>query len=572
MRKLTTTVTIALLSSFIAAPALFAAEPNEMLFRVMHDELDRNMNKLVMPGLERPYYLAYTIDDFQQLDITATLGELESSQFQRGRYLTTDLRVGSWDLDNSNFVSGFSGFGPAYTSLPIDNNYDAIRNKIYLQTDRVYKGAVESLAKKRAYLQNQVMTDRPADHIKFAPNTYIDKAETFDIDPDFFKGLARDITRVFLNYPEIISSNLKVTASVVNQYTLNSTDTKALKGDRIYGFQLSMEGRSKDGEELSDEGRIVVTDLAKLPTHDEMVQWAEENARKMQSLINGDTLEDYIGPVLFVDDAVGEFFRQLFAKNISNIPSPIFESSRFGGDASAFANKLRRRVLPNSFNVFNDPTMPKLGNTPLLGSYEVDDVGAPAKRTQLVKDGKLVSFLIGDTPTKKIQEPTGSARGSVGGGISAKPGNLIFESTGTKSLDDLKKSLVAMAKDVDLDYGLVITRLRDLNSQTPSFGGMGGRGSRDELTVPFEAYKLYADGHMEPVRGMEFNDVSVRVLRDIIEVGNKPYVYNYLIGNDYEMPATIVAPPILVEEMELKHSEQKVKKPPVLPSPLAKTD
>ena len=261
-----------------------------------------------------------------------------------------------------------------------------------------------------------------------------------------------------------------------------------------------------------------------------------------------------------------------FAKNVSNMPSPTFENDRFGGEGSAFANKLRRRVLPASFNVYNDPTLTKFKNEPLIGSYQVDDVGAPAKRTQLVKDGKLISFLIGTAPTKKITEPTGSSRGAVGGGLSAKPGNLIFESSEKSSLNDMKKGLVELAKDIDLDYGLVITRLRDLNSQTPSFGGGRGRGSSEELTVPFEAYKLYADGRMVPVRGLEFNDVSARILRDIIAVGDQPYVYDYLIGNDYELPATIVAPPILVEEMELKHSEQKIEKPPVLPSPLANSN
>ena len=68
---------------------------------------------------------------------------------------------------------------------------------------------------------------------------------------------------------------------------------------------------------------------------------------------------------------------------------------------------------------------------------------------------------------------------------------------------------------------------------------------------------------------MQFTDVNVRILRDIVQTDNMRYVYNYLIGNDYEMPATIVAPSLLIEEMELKKIDTKVKKPPVLPSPLA---
>jgi hypothetical protein len=55
-----------------------------------------------------------------------------------------------------------------------------------------------------------------------------------------------------------------------------------------------------------------------------------------------------------------------------------------------------------------------------------------------------------------------------------------------------------------------------------------------------------------------------------MQTGDDQYCYNYLIGDDYEMPVSLVCPSVLVEDMELKKSEAKVKKPPVLPSPLAK--
>jgi hypothetical protein len=73
-----------------------------------------------------------------------------------------------------------------------------------------------------------------------------------------------------------------------------------------------------------------------------------------------------------------------------------------------------------------------------------------------------------------------------------------------------------------------------------------------------------------PVRNLEFSNVTIRILRDIIQTGDRPCVYNYLIGNDYEMPVSIVCPAVLVEEMELRKSEEKIKRPPLLPSPLVR--
>ncbi len=550
---------------------LFADSTGDLLFKVMEDEAQRNKSQLVMENLERPYFISYTIDDYQQLEISASLGTLVESHLERGRYLTTDLRVGSFQLDNSNFAGGFAGFGADFTLLPVDDDYDAVRNKVYLATDRVYKSALETLSKKRAYLQTRIMPDRPDDLIKLPPNKFLDKPEPFDIDQKFFEELARPMSEVFRGFPAITTSELKVTASVVNQYLLNTEGTRSLRGDRIYGFDLTMSGRSSDGETVSNNDRIIINDLKNLPARDQLLTWARTNAEKMNRLIAADTLEDYIGPVIFTDAAAGELFRQLFSRHVSNMPSPLSANDRMGGgDESEFANKLNRRVLPPTMSVYNDPTLAKIGDTPLIGFYEVDDAGGVPKRTTLVENGKLVNFLIGIAPTKKLKEPTGSARGAVSKDVTAKPANLIFESTDKLSFDKLKAAMISMCKDIDLPYGLIIRRLRDLSAPAAGMQMFGMPGGGDEgLTLPYEVYRLYPDGREEPVRGLQFSSVNARILRDIVQTDNSRHVYSYLIGNDYEMPATIVAPSVLIEEMELKKSDTKVTKPPLLPSPLA---
>ena len=43
-----------------------------------------------------------------------------------------------------------------------------------------------------------------------------------------------------------------------------------------------------------------------------------------------------------------------------------------------------------------------------------------------------------------------------------------------------------------------------------------GDGPLAGLTAPTEAYRLYADGRTEPVRGLRFSGVDRRALRDIV--------------------------------------------------------
>ncbi len=149
----------------------------------------------------------------------------------------------------------------------------------------------------------------------------------------------------------------------------------------------------------------------------------------------------------------------------------------------------------------------------------------------------------------------------------------MFESTDKVSYDKLKERMITFCKDVDLPYGLIVKRLRDPNASSPAFAYsnmfMQRSGAAEELSAPWEIYKLYPDGREDPVRGLQFNDVTTRILKDIDQTDDQTFVYSYLLNNDPEMASSIVTPSVLVEEMELKKSEEKVKKPPILPSPLA---
>jgi TldD protein len=573
------TLLISIAAIVLAMTSLaFAQQTGDILFKAMQDELDRSMSQLVMQNLEHPYFISYTIDDVYQLDVHASLGTITNSNPERGRYLSVDLRVGNYSLDNSNFVSGFSGFGADYAPLSIDNNYDAIRNQIYLQTDQAYKDALETVSKKRAYYQTRVVSNRPDDFIKLPANRILEKPEEFDINKTKFEDLVKTASAVFREYPDIISSDLSAQISVGNQYLLNSNGTRALRGDRIYVFELSMSGKAADGQDIVDGDRIICNTLAAVPSVTDLTAWAKSNAEKMRQSIKADTLDDYIGPVIFTSEAAGEFFRQLFVRNITNLPAPTYENEQMaaymaaaGGGGGEFAEKLNRRVLPASFTVYDDPTMSKAGVT---GGYAVDDAGNVPQKIVLVENGKLINLPIGTAPTKKIKEPNGHARGAVGKQVSAKPSNLVFESSEKVPYAKLKETLITLCKDVDLPYGLVVKRMSDPNAGGSAISVRMSRilmsgGSPDALSAPWEIYKVYPDGREEAVRGMEFKNVTVRILKDVLGTDDQAFVYNYLLNNDPEMPSSIVTPSILVEEMELKKSEEKIMKPPLLPSPLA---
>ena len=555
---------------------LHAAGNNNIIFKAMHDEMGRSISQLVMDQFQAPYFMAYTIDDLQGLAIESSLGTLLQSKLDRTRYLSIDLRVGNAAMDNSNFKSFQSAFGWRGSRIAIENDYDAIRNTLYLATDREYKEALKSLSKKSAYLQNRINTERPNDFIEQPANRAVDKAEAFNIDRPYFEGLAREATKVFKEYPMIHVSRLDIHVTVENQYFINSTGSESLRGRCNYTLTLVMSGENADGENIQDEDRIIAENLDDLPKKKALVSWVRNHAETMKELISGETLEEYIGPVIFSGDAAGEFFRQLFAKNISGLPSPIYENERFARmmPAPALGSKIKRRVLPAFMDAYDDPTRTRLGTMDLVGGYEVDDAGNTPQRVQLVEQGKLVNLPIGTAPTKKVSAPNGHARGALGMEVSAQLGNLVFESSDSVSYDRLRASMLELCQDYDMTHGLVIKKLSNPDNRQPGLAFFFGSaaGGTSSLSLPLEAYKVLPDGSEVPVPGLEFRNVTVKTLRDILQTGKKKHVYNYLIGDKQELPVSIVCPDILIEEMELQKVAAEAKAPPVLPSPLLTGD
>ena len=103
----------------------------------------------------KPYYVAYTISDIDQATVSATFGAVTSAHGFRARVLRTDVRVGDPSFDNSNFEGG----GGHVESLPIEDDYAALRRELWLRTDEAYKPAIETLARKRAAAAGQARAD-----------------------------------------------------------------------------------------------------------------------------------------------------------------------------------------------------------------------------------------------------------------------------------------------------------------------------------------------------------------------------------------------------------------------------
>ena len=81
-------------------------------------------------------------------------------------------------------------------------------------------------------------------------------------------------------------------------------------------------------------------------------------------------------------------------------------------------------------------------------------------------------------------------------------------------------------------------------------------------------YKVYPDGREELVRGAEIAQVDLKAFKRMLAAGDTPFVHN---TGAWGGSTTVSAPAMLFEELDLAKVDHDFDKPPILPSPLART-
>jgi hypothetical protein len=237
-------------------------------------------------------------------------------------------------------------------------------------------------------------------------------------------------------------------------------------------------------------------------------------------------------------------------------------------------------VLPDSFEVVDDPAQKEWRGRPLFGSYDVDREGVMAKPLHLVEKGVLKSYLLTRQPVRGFEGSNGRARlpGSLGASH-ADISNLFVTSSEAVPVADLKKKLIELIQTRSKPYGIIVRKM-DFPSSAP-FDEVrrllqSSQGTAHPVSMPILVYKVYPDGHEELVRGLRFRGLNARSLRDILAAGDDATVFDYLDntapfaligGSVFTVETCVIAPSILIDDLELHPIEEELPKLPLVPAP-----
>src|ERR1041385_8832348 len=173
------------LATLVLLPSGFQAQtakPSPVL-AAMRAEMARSLDhfkKLPTP----PYFLSYEVIETETASVTGSFGALLSSAPPvRRRQLGIDLRVGSYELDNTHPVRGmlsmvsFNADNMSNYVVPLDDDPDALRALLWYFTDQKYKRAVEQLISVKTNVQVKAPeTDKAGDFSPTKPETYSEPA------------------------------------------------------------------------------------------------------------------------------------------------------------------------------------------------------------------------------------------------------------------------------------------------------------------------------------------------------------------------------------------------------------
>jgi predicted Zn-dependent protease len=278
-------------------------------------------------------------------------------------------------------------------------------------------------------------------------------------------------------------------------------------------------------------------------------------ATELEGLRAAPVVADYTGPVLFEGHAAAQIAHELLSESLSGTPAP----KGAEGFESPLARKLGKRILPKELSVVDDPTLANYRGIPLLGHYAADDEGVPPEAVSLIEKGRLRAFVMSRIPSKEIARSNGHGRNGLVGWARGRIGNLILSSSNGLSAAALRARLLRAVREEGLSYGLVV---KELELRASASNGQ-------VVPEPELVYRVTPDGKEELVRGATFGPLSVRDLRDILAAGRDAAAHSFAIpsAGGFGVPATVVSPSLLFDDVEVKRRTEPNKRPPLVPKP-----
>jgi predicted Zn-dependent protease len=527
-----------------AQPTRSDAEKDPVL-KAMLTEMDRSKDQLQLKDFQKPFFIQYRIEEVGGFEAKAEFGATSSSRRNHGRVARVTVRVGDYKTDSSGGRSD-----GAVQLEALDDDPIALRSALWAATDQAYKNALAAYAQKQAELKQVETPPQADDFSKETPVISLAEPLRLKVDEAAWTarvardtGLYRTDAGVKAGQRDVQYSVGSFSARVTTIWLVTSEGTIVRKSASGYQESFSVGTQAADGMRLDRSYSTTGTSLKDLDAPEVFEKKAVVLIASLTDLRKAPLVEEeYHGPLLLSSDAGADTLYALVGSGVTATRPKLGTEARTNGP---FASSYHARVLPEFFDVVDDPGLKSYDGKGLVGAYDVDDEGVPAQAVKVVIAGKLENYLIGREPVRDF--PQSNGHGRAGLAAPPKPSIGVLQVTAKEGLTDeeLNGKLLELAKDRGLKNVYYVAT-------------MGGK------LTPRLLYRVTPDGKRELVRGAELDDLDQRTLRSgVVAAGKHLWAANYF----GEIPETVLAPALLFDDVTIRRANKKNDKLPFYPPP-----
>ncbi len=541
---------------------------DDIVFKALKDEIDRDMDSLRLPDHEPPFYMAFTYSNSAIYTISASLGAILQARHQIVPSYSSRLMIGDYDLTDENFESSSTVIPAGETGIQIDlpkePDYYGIRRAVWSSMESLYRSANMHYKIKMAFLQkNHIKKEDyfPADFSMEKARILLNDSPDYELPFDEWKEKIKRLSNVFLEYPDIQNSDISLNAVNSTIYYVNSEGFEVKTPYCLIAVQVDAGMPVEEGEAISETLIFSAASPSDLPSYETMEARVREFAEYILRLKEAPILQEkYSGPVIFTGDAAGKYiFHSLYNNRDALVARriPLEDNSTnlympTKPPYNSIEAKIGKKIFHPHLSVLDISQQKSYNGEKLFGYYPNDADGiVPQSPFVIVEKGVLKGLFNGRIPSLTYSHSNGHTRhyitsqGMLGKTIS--PGVLKVSIKKPLKYKKLVKQAKSYAKMLNLKYYLLVKNM---------FG-----------EKPVGVYKVdVKTGKETLIRGVDFIPHPIKSMDERLDAGEGENVVNAILN----VPVSIIAPSsILIPKVEIFGvSRIEKNRLPVLPSPM----
>lgn len=534
------------------------------LLDAMKHELDRSMKDLALEHYQRPYFISYMLEDEDVRRLGAVSGAINERATNHRRRLFVEVRVGSAHFDNTMIdapdldLESESGDVYGFRQAPLDDDPDALRTALWRLTDAAYKDALAELAAKQGKRVVEVDPNENVDDFAARePVRASEPAAPLVMDTERWASLLRRETAFLRSFEHLTEGSMLLDVRSERRYFVQSDGTRLATEDHYWSLYAEANATAPDGMKLQRTRTFYQREEAQLPSDAKIHEDVAAMAAETLALREAPVIAPENAPALLDPSGTGVFFHEAVGHRLEG------ERQRSKTSGQTFTAKIGQAIVPSFLSVVDDPTVPELQGTGLYGHYRFDEEATPAARAVLIENGVLRGYLMSRTPVPGFAVSNGHGRSDGKRDPIGRMASLMVRASETVSAEKLQEILLDEVRKQGKPFGLI---LEDVTSGETNTSRQNYQAFR---ATPGLVHRIDpTTGERTLVRGVEIVGTPLGAISRILAAGDQVEVMNGYCGAESGyIPVTEVAPPVVVQNIELQRLSLPSRRPPLLAPP-----